>query len=548
MLSPIQPPEVDAVAPTPWETLFDKQLDVFNVQVGSDKRHPECPGIVLVDGARETGKTISVGHLVCRHLWETPGARAALIVKITGSATDGGVWLDMVNEDDGIVQQWCDARVMGHDEDTVFEYTTRNKEGKPGPISDGKTRTIYFRIRNYYGGESELRLISLQHEHEIAARFKSTRFSLMWFSELSNFNDPKVFSTSWEQLRMRHLQKHRHLWIADTNPAEEGEDSWIYKQFIKKELDKALLDQIKEDDHARNMYESSMRRIHFQMSDNPYLTKTQIAIKRAHYAHDPGELARNCDGEWTKGHGNQGKHFADLFIPTIHVIGDEDSTIEVHPTTTTLYTGWDIGSVAWHSMGIMEKRVVIDPKTQTEFSIWSVLDEVFSEHEQIQIGELGVRMLDKMNAIEEKYNRKFDWRHWSDESALNVFRASSGTFDYWEIQNATGGKIILNGVPRPDGSVVSRVRIIRRLLADRRLFIAGRCKEVISMMKLLRRGTPPGEGSIKRGSNYVAWDRHKHTFDWISYVLFMECGHELFMHASRPAASTDDQDFSVALG
>lgn len=130
----------------PWETLFPRQVDLFNTGIEDDTLHlhPNCPPAVLVDGPRKSSKTIGVCHRILRHMYETPGARVALIVKTTGSATDGGVWLDLV---DIIMPQWLEANFG-------FEYTTFDKDGNAGPKMDSKTRTNYFRIRNAFGGKA----------------------------------------------------------------------------------------------------------------------------------------------------------------------------------------------------------------------------------------------------------------------------------------------------------------------------------------------------------------------------------------------------------
>lgn len=467
-------------------------------------------------------------HRVIRHLYETPAAHAGLIVKTTKSATDGGVWLDLV---DIVLPIWLADRTLN------FDYTTFDREGNPGSKTDSKTRTIYFKIRNYFGGESTLRLFSLEHDHEVKAKLKSTRFSCLWFSELSNFYDPDVYRSSWEQLRMFHLKRYEHLWISDTNPSEEGEDSWIYRTFIRKNAELVLG---KDTSAGADEFKRAIVHMPFTLNDNLAMNETEREIQAALYNDDPGEKARNYEGRWVKGHGNKGKHFSDIFSRGIHVIGGEEGEsgdIDVSPNTTDLFTGWDLGSATNHAAGIMEKRIIT--VAGVEMSSWSILESVKHIKEQIGIKEVGLEMLGKMKHLEEIYGRTFDWTHYTDDSAINTFRPSSESFDYLEIMIATSGEIEMTGVPKPAGSVKARVQLVRRLLREKRLWVAGKCEDVIGMFENLKQGSTQAD--------YVEWNEWKHTFDWISYVLFMECAHELALEANKPRSRVSASPSYVGL-
>ena len=52
---------------------------------------------------------------------------------------------------------------------------------------DVATKMSYARVRNAYGGESEVQLHSLENVWEASAKFKGTRFSLLWLSEADQF-------------------------------------------------------------------------------------------------------------------------------------------------------------------------------------------------------------------------------------------------------------------------------------------------------------------------------------------------------------------------
>lgn len=515
----------DCKGKDPWCGLYPKQMQLLEMGREPDGKryHPDCPAIILVDGARKASKSIAVGMRVLLHMWETPGARVALVVKTVKSATDGGIWMDI---HEILLPLWRASKFK-------VQYTTFDRQGEPGPKTDSKTRTIYFRMNNAYRGQSEMRLMSLDHDKDAEEKLKSQRWSCVWFSELSNFKDMCVFRASYMQLRREHLKRWQHLWIADTNPPEEGEDSWIYKFWYLREATAAKVKTEEETPELKSRREAEdnalrkgVKRLTFFLEDNPSVSKEEALIQGATYNDDPGEYARNMNGVYVKGHGNRGKHFADVFSRNFHVIGggpDEGDQIDVDPRTNLLFGGWDIGEVN-HGCGCLERKLLnVEGR---EVTTWNILDSFLALGEQIEITEIAHTMVAKMDAIELAYRRTFEWRHWSDDSALNVFRASSGTFDYLLIQIATKGRVVLQGAYKPENSVRARVRLVRNLLRQGRLYVSARCTDVIDML----------ENCNESSDFYVARNRWKHTFDWISYVLIMEEIDELYAQSIRPNA------------
>lgn len=512
------------------ETLVHhKELELFNMGIEEDaqKYHPNAPAAILAAGARYTGKTIGVVHRVIRHMFDTAGARVAMFSKTIKVATAGGVWNDVIEG----VDEWIKAGIT--------EYTTTDTKTKtPGPKTDSKTRTIHFKIRNRFGGESQLILFSLDHDDEVKAKLKGTRFSLIWFSEFSLFEDPNIFKVSMMQLRMRHLQPWQHMFIADTNPSEDGEDSWIYKLWYQRRLEEA-------DESTREFFQS-LRLIEFFLEDNPFLTPGQLSWIKSLYKDDIGEYKREVDGKWVKGHGNKDKHFAGLFVPNTHIVGslDTNSTegdqIDVLPSTDTLYTGWDLGSAVNHAAGIFEKRMALirgfalennQPVERTiEASVWCALDELVSIGEKMQIQEFTREFHQKMRDIELRCGRKFIWQHWSDDTAINVPRASGEGYDALEVKIASNDEIDLVGVQKPKDSVRNRVKILRRLLRENRFFASARCVKIRKMLEDCKKGS--------KATEFVAWNEDKHVFDMVTYPILMETGEELLEELFKPRASS----------
>lgn len=463
----------------PWlPRLSEKQLQVFNCY----KRY------VLCCGGRRNGKTLGVCHRIWRHLWETPGARVAIVAKTIKSAKEGGAWADLVEI---VGQEWLNSGMVG-ETDLDIAYTSTSGNGLPGPKMDAATRTSSFRIRNMYGGESEVLLFSLDNEHEVEAKLKGTRFSCIWFSELSNFKSRDVFNCAIQQLRMPHLRDDQHQLIADTNPAEEGDESWIYKLwYVEREME----------NHKIPSFQQNIALFHFKLEDNKeFLTQLQIDELMGSNIDNQGDYDRNVLGLWVKGFGLKGKVFADIFVPSTHVI---EPSIDCDDSTVDLIGGWDTGNVN-HSAHIVEKRI------HKGMSHYLVLEELVSTDEKVSVEAFAFEFyMEKMRRLETHYQRRFNFKHWSDTTAFD-FRSSAETIDATIILNATDGEVNLLAVSKPKESVSTGTRLMRRLLMDNRLLVGANCPRTIEMLMGLT------ETDIEEDTFL------KHPFDSLRYIIYME--------------------------
>jgi len=495
-------------------SLFGKQIEIFNCR----KR------ILLVSGTRYAGKSIAVVHRICRHLWETPGAQVAIFAKSRQLAKEMGIWTDLLTY---AIPEWCESGIG-------FAYTTFDSNNQPGPKTDGVTRTPYFSIRNYYGGESQCRLFSIEHDHEVSSKVKGKRFSMIYFSELSMFKDRRILTITLPQLRMPHLTPQRkgdedlyHQWIADTNPDEDlGSKSWIYDVWYRERSQPAR-------DKDEQVLRDSMGLIEMHWKDNPYLTEYEISLLNSTTRSDAALHEAYYDGVWGLGNSSRTFLFAPYYKESIHLIGggpEEGDQIDVRSDSTILYTGWDLGSVN-HAAVILDRWVRRMQDGQEQYC-WSVLDEhiVFGEREEGTKG-FALVMLSKIVELQKRWKKDWEWIHWSDSSALDVWRPTSESYDYQEILAATRGKIMLTGVIKPWNSVKSRVRLLQRLLKENRIYFSFRCKEVIDM---IRNGLNDEKHQVD--------PQHKHAFDALTYPIFMASREEL-MEATwdSPEASKPDE-------
>lgn len=498
--------------------LFPKQVEVFNCY----------KKFLLISGPRYTGKSIAAIHRVIRHLYEVPSAYVGVFSKTLRTAKEGGVWLDFLNI---VLPEWmgreidietgeeCYVPKVFNKLGQPFEFTTIDSKGTSGPKSDSTTRTMYFKVRNYWGGESTLLLFSLDNEAEAEQRLKSTRYSCLYFPELSNFKTNKVYTVAMNQLRMYHLKEEQHLWIADTNPDPEGEDSWIYDLFYRQRT---------QVDHKYPSVQKDLHLIEIFLNDNPYLTEGRRAEIEHSHSHDEGEFQRNVNGIWAKGHGKIGKVFADIFDEKLHVIPDY---VDIN-LTSELFSGWDLGEVN-NAVVMVEKRIIIkDGKEQT---IWIIFQETVSINAPVSTRAFVESFLNDLQDIEQFYGKKLMFKtHYSDDSAINKFRPSSDSYDYLSVRDISGGEIELQGVYKPNGSIGARVRMIRQLLFENRLFIGSNCEHCIDAMKNMMKGQ---DQPIAKNS------RQKHVLDAFSYIIFAESIEE--MSESGAPKSRPDKLISI---
>jgi len=521
----------------PWTpNLFPKQQLLFNTGTADDAGviHPNSPTAILVSGPRYSSKSFGADHRMIRHLFETPGGRFAIINKTLRNTTDSGTQQRLT---EFVIPEWIEANIG-------FEYTTKDGDGIPGFKTDGRTRTPFCRFTNAHGGESEIRILSVEHDCEIETKLKDSFWSGIRLIELANFKDPKIFTVSWEQLRMPHLKPWQHLWLADTNPAVEGEDSWIYKFWFLRDWSAVTLtgadnnkergDEIK---RCRDKFEKSLRLIEIFLEDNLGLTPDQIEDRKALHSGDPGEYARDVEGKWVAGSGGANRHFADVFSRATHVIEEDIAKgirIELSPNTNEILGSWDVGSVN-HGIVALEKRFVTIQ--DREWPVWVCLRELESVGDKIKLEDLAVTALDIFESIPSIYERKLDFRHWSDSSSIDTFRPTGAGYDYLEIMAATDNKIILQGVHKPDGSVETRIRLLRRLLREKRIYVSSLCPRVIYMLENIARGN-----TLKDRLTPSL----KHIFDALTYAIFMESAADLAEIAFKPSTTGGSKLISVS--
>ena len=455
---------------------------------------------LLLSGPRKTTKTITATNKLCRHLWENDNAMVGIVGKSIRSIKSSGVWQDIVGSDTGI-SQWLRA-------DIGFEYETE-------PKITGDTKMSFFRIRNMFGGISECQVHSLEHDHEVEKKFKGTRYSMFYLPEADQFRDERVLNILADQLRIQSIPFENHQILLDCNPAEEGDEHWIYRCFYMK---------CGEDGQPFSPARAEKyQHYEFFLEDNPFITEEEKQDIRDQYAHNPILRARYVEGRWERD--TSGGVFEEVWSEPRHVIGhsvghpDQWEIIVPGPHSHEFVIGWDCGDVN-HSASILASR------EGDEQTVFDLIDELVVVDRQVSLEDFTEGVLEKMDFWEKvmrsTYGKehKIVWRHWSDPSAADRYRAAADSYDAKIIRNVSDGRIVLGFASKGAGSVRRRKDLLRRILFQDRLAVSAQCRAHIDMFRYLKPGPSQAE-PIQRASP------HKHAFDSLSYALTNEAPAEL---------------------
>lgn len=460
--------------------LSPKQLEVYNCY----KRY------LLVSGPRKSGKTWASLERISRHIWETNHGCVALFSKTVKASKEGGVWKALTEI---VWPKWFEAGIG-------FKYVK-------SPMQDGQTRTMFCKIANMHGNYTTVYLNSLEHVNQAEDKLKERVFSMVYFSELSKFKDRNVFTHAAETLRMPHLDYDDHMFLADTNPADEGEDSWIWKLWFEER---------RRVDHEDPDFQNDLQLIEIMMTENPFLSQRALMDVIAKYRHDPDQYARYVEGKWVRA--SRDAFFSLNFKPVEHVVGnimpkrEEDWEIILpHESCTTLYCGWDIGDKN-PALSLMQKRT-IETEPSKPLNVYDVLDELVVNNQEVGLRDFVEEVMELMVKWETFLGRPLQWVHWSDTSSFGHKIIADAT-EALRVLQFSEGAIQLQGAYKKAGSQRKRVDLTNRLLFENRIHFSANCVKHIEMMKVLRRG--PNQGQ------YIADIDAKDIFDAFSYVLISE--------------------------
>ncbi len=502
-----------------WEPqVSKKQLKLLQLC----RVRPRKPKYVLVSGCRFSTKTIACLNVIADHLWNVNKDVFTVVTPTTTAGTDGGCWWLLCTY---VIPQWISGNFG-------MKWVTEPKQ-------DGISKKNYFEVRNKWGNVSRCQLDTLKEEKDVEARFKNKSYAGIYVSELSYYRQRKTFDCWIETLRGPDWQDDDFLFIGDTNPAEEGQDSWIWKHWYDFRVASAV-------DPAARLAQKQMALMEFTVHDNVFISKARLAEQLSRYAHSEDLMKRYAEGRWVKAVGNS--VFFEQFRPDLHILGEYETAtnpspaiIMPHDKCFELIGGWDIGSGPNSAFVILEKyfRRAKDKAgnyTGEDETCFAALDEVVLIGSDASMGEFVAECLEKIEFWEDVMGRKLNWRHWSDRSAFNQKERIANIAHHAFVFHETKGKVILQAVAGPGGheragqgpgTVRQRLEITRKLLFQNRLFICrSRCPNLIDSLQSLRPG--------KAGAAVDKGSRYKHAWDAGSYAWVSETFEEMVYTSDEP--------------
>ena len=457
---------------------------------------------VLANGCRMSGKTAACLNSICDHAWEKKHGNICMITVSQTVGMDSGVWNELTTY---FLPKWI---ANGFGMEWVKEPFVQGVSKKPTCI-----------VTNKWGRETKIQLESLKNEDEVEKRFKGRKYSMIYVTELSNFKNRATFNTWTECLRMVGASDEEHLFLADTNPSEEGTRSWIYNLWFT--VLKGDPDDLSEADRG---LQKDLAREDFTLDDNTFVSEKRKQQLKDKYADNPDVFARYIRGEWVEA--SSDAIFYQVFRPLFHVKGELETRVNPDPEMMypeagcmELITGWDPGPRNCAAV-ILEKVNRTEPDLLSK-PVFKVLDEQVVIGEDVDLDVFVKKFMERMAYWQAQAGGKVIWWHYSDKNVFDM--RDMGSQKYWHqlIYEASNGKIVLIPAEKGPGSVAPGIDLVRRLLWEERLFVnANTCPHMIQMFK-----------SIKRGkSEYSAVDKtsqYKHVLDALRYPLQTICYSEI---------------------
>lgn len=470
---------------------------------------------ILVSGTRWSGKSVGCGNAIADHLWHTKNGAALMLCYTAGTAATSGIWNEVTEK---VIPEWIAA-------DFGMQWAD-----KGAPKIHGATKKMMCAVINKHGrqwldenpderiadvpawGISKLELDSLDDEREVEKKFKSRYYSLIYWSEASEFKSELTMTTMMMALRIVGLPDEEHVLLIDTNPAESGESHFLYKYFYEMRVS----DEVSEEERA---IQQCLHLTEWTMDDNPYITENKKAIIRSTYKDKPSQYSRYILGRWVKV--VEKGLFIKQFSLAIHVVGDaseKDPEILVPMDgCSELIVGLDPGGVNPFAY-IIEKCILHEEKK--DISVFRYLDELGFIGEDISVEEFTIMLLEKMDFWEKEISEPMSWSFWSDRSALDFKESIAQRTVADEMFSVSNGRIKLVGVDKGRGSVGNRIRLWRKLLVQQRVIICrAKCPKLVEMCENINCGKVPD--TISNHSIY------KHSFDAGTYPVAKECWDEL---------------------
>ena len=481
------------------------------LQTRSVKDRPEDVIVKLLYGERGSTKTNILLHDLVVHCYDDVAKPevgkpnlmplAVICTIFRSAATEGGAWEKLHSL---VLPEWFDG--MG------LEFTEPKQD-------DQKNRYCF--IANKWGGWSRVILKSIPYGENIRARLKGIEPSYFLSDEITEQSGPDYFFVPFQQIR-RPTRAPR-CFSAACNPADTGEDHWVWKNMVMVPCKTAGNDgpEIPDGGGRLKNLDEQFHVYHVPLSENVHWTTEQKKAYQntilAEARFDKSAIDRLIKGIWTPRPTGEGL-FKEWFVPSIHIKGDAIKGVGLLPKPGYPITiSYDLGQV-WSSV-TFEQRI---PTVKSNF--WIVFDEIDHEKKRILYKNLAMEIIQHMRWWRTKVGYDFQYIHITDESAINQWRpggGEGGSYDalvfereFNKFQEEFGGQPIkLMGCPKGAGSIAARVQLLQSKLYQSEFYVSATCQKTRDMLMFL-------EADKKNPENPRETSRYTHKFDSVTYGMF----------------------------
>lgn len=472
-----------------WEpSLSPTQYEMF---------HDPSP-YILAYGERGTGKTYCLGgHKLVRHLYENFNALALVIVGVKSQATLGGVWHKLKTE---ILPEWAE----GLDIEVCEERRDEQKN-------------IYIDVENRFGGYSRVVCISCPFGAVLKNRIRGFEASYIFVDELTTLDTSDYFDACIQQVGRRPGINGPQQYTAACNP--DGPSHWVYVRFFEMPYAESIDHDTGEVKSPEGEWNDDYSVYHLKIEENKHnLPPGYYDRVMAGVAGDPIEYQRMVEGKWIDRPLGEAI-FRPYFHRSLHVFGDKRTRLHPHPEFPII-CGWDPGTV---NNAIIFLQCLIG----RDKMLWTCFDEMVWTNEKMAYPKMVTLVMRRMKYWNDKMNTKFTYRHVSDNSAFNQFRAKTGSYDVQDIEQISREKCATFGLepikmwraPKFAGSVEGRVRLMAAKLQQDEFIVDSHCVKMIAMFEKMvsekeRDGKYEPEMAFKpKRSIYI------HPFDAATYPM-----------------------------
>ena len=191
----------------------------------------------------------------------------------------------------------------------------------------------------------------------------------------------------------------------------------------------------------------------------------------------------------------------------MHIKGDELTGKGLMPKAGhPIIIGYDLGQVY--------SAVTFLQMIPTERgNLWIAFDEVDYLGERHLYKRLCQEIMQKMDYWNQKMDTEFYYEHITDSSAINQWHpGGEGSYDSWDFERYSDGRIRMVGCPKGQGSVEARVRLLSGKLFQDEFYASALCTNTVEMLMNLE--------SDKKDPTKPKRSKYIHKFDSITYPMF----------------------------